>query len=1771
MPDGNDWLSSLASKVSSVGSYIGGVIQGTFAPDLSTFDITRAPTGALNAERAAAGAVGNALSVASDKDPSKLLTGPIMAGLHDAGIGAQGDEWDKGLIGLLGTGFSKAGSLLTYGALATTQNSAGDDPAFMKQGLNKKAWDMAFSKENPIDFGAAIMADQSVLTDPSGLKDLHKALDSTWYGNMVAGAITYGGYALADPTKGGGKLTAASRAANYVADPMHADRLATALNNADAAGTALPTGNLGNTARALVGKPLDDASQVGRIQASMAQRFGNDTNFNSVLNKLDPTHGEGTDAARMAAPVMAELIADAGKITDPTLRATAQTNIFLASANGPLAMKWLADNLPMAAAKLRRTSMAPSEFTLVRNVMDDVEANGIQSLDMNKWVDAHYTDPAQQAELKAYASKVEDVRKFKQTIEHGGPGGAEVSFRTSAAPGTNEGTMVVPRALEQLKAGLNQHVLDEHLLKDGASGLNIRIVNSVVTPNAPGSIHMADPIMGNKQLMGTMRQFSQKMRGTDGVDAFTPAYIEATSESYLRATPAERGAIVDNVNDALLQKVAEHYSAQAVAHRGAELTPENVRQLVATANAAKNGGRAYAEAAVKKAQAAGESETHLGDLTGADTVLKTAHMASQLETTRFLWDWRSASDAVDSFYKANRITSANALDRVATQAGANSYQWIAGYHKIWKHAVLLRPGLAVRALEDTGLRASVTIGAQNMAMQALTGALNVARNHGNGLLNTFDSARMTMTAADKEGARRAQASINMMTAAGEDQAFKIMDRTMQANRSAELAGDFATKIHNMPTPRPAKPTMGGNLESGVPGVTFDPMGQGRVSKAGQWHTLSNFYADAELRAVELEQRQRGSLLPSSGGKPLGVGRKAPRKADGTIDRTAAKRSDTPVYDQPTGLRGLNAEFAAQAPVRKAAIKGYETAKARYEQGHANKFSNAAQEFDVNGYKFALVKSNMDYDVVKAEAQGGGTASDMYLGQMSQDLKRMRVDANHGSDHVAPDDAHWAEKHAATANVLRSSPTARKLLMEREALTVPERTDEAVVQSYLTDPKVVAEYRGLSLPRDVEGQTVEGKVGKVRTMVRGEHLGDEGMKSWLSQLNDSVRSMTPTQAAYDLLVGAKDVTPEMSNAAIRGGARFPIFGPDVFRDVGPSLIEKFYKYTLNVPDVYLARVPMVNGLYRANVRELVPRYIDRATSEGRTVLSDKELEQIHQLGMQGALNDTRRDMYDVHRNVGIHGVAGMISPFFAPWEDAMTSWGRLMYDNPAVAGKLMRYSQIGDMFHVTTDSNGKPTQAWDGTGMQDKYINIPLHGIGGLESLRANVGSFNSIQQGNVPFSPGVGPLVQLGSTALVGWGLTKMGGPGAWLWKQINEHPDNIVNKTFLPQGGVPKADWNSLIGSPLPSYMRKLSDAIFGDSPLSFGNVYSNAFGTRYGNLITQFRTDNGGRDPSKVELVAMQGQADSGARAAALASASMSFGIGISGNAAPEGQLYVDKMHALNAMTPALAAQGLTPGGVFATMYPNASRLNWSFSVNDGHLQATVNATSNYYKNRTLMDANPDSAWWIAGADNILANLGDPDQAGKTFSQSAYNQQMTAGLRRRYNKTELIQQQDIAMGYGQKANFDSAMALYMRDNGIKSLSSKNAGQLGVLKNEFIAQLGQQFPAWEVDQSTMDRNRRERQITQIQGMVENPPPTLRDRPDVATTAKYLFARQALADNAKLQGVTAWQTSAGQLANRYSLWQYGQSLAAGDIVFQQAWSRLFESEFKNDLTPTTGA
>ena len=87
------------------------------------------------------------------------------------------------------------------------------------------------------------------------------------------------------------------------------------------------------------------------------------------------------------------------------------------------------------------------------------------------------------------------------------------------------------------------------------------------------------------------------------------------------------------------------------------------------------------------------------------------------------------------------------------------------------------------------------------------------------------------------------------------------------------------------------------------------------------------------------------------------------------------------------------------------------------------------------------------------------------------------------------------------------------------------------------------------------------------------------------------------------------------------------------------------------------------------------------------------------------------------------------------------------------------------------------------------------------------------------------------------------------------------------------------------------------------------------------------------------------------------------------------------------------------------------------------------------------------------------------------------------------MVAQNDIAMGFGRMGEFDAALNLYMRQNNIKSLNAKNAGQLGLMKQQYTAELRTQFPGWAESVDTLDKGRTTRQFEQIAALVTDPPP----------------------------------------------------------------------------------
>jgi hypothetical protein len=1637
--EGTDWLAGLVGAIPVAGSWLESAVgsvhnkptnQSAPAAIVQGFGTNAVGAGSIVAH-GGLGLAGSAFSTATSADPTQLIGKPI------ANLVGQGDsEWDTGALGLIGNAFDKGGRLVTYASLT---GAPGRTPGLPNASqYNKRAWQMAFSGDpNHVRFGEAILGDQSLVTDPSGLSDLRKQIAGTWYGAALSGALDFAMYSAIDPTRGVGKAASSARYANFVEDASKADTLANKVNAVLDTGGTLPKPNL--VTRTALGSRLSDEAMAG-YQFASKSRFDNLSDINHIINEIDPNLGVGGGPTKSAIPAIAEMYSDAAKATsDILLQRQIKLNIDYALTGSQDAMDWLATNYPGIAAKGNRMSHAPSEFTLLEDVLDDYASKGndLSTFNLNDHVTRYYSDPVQQAELTAYGAAYTQVADLRKKLLYGGSEGGPVEFGTTVG-----GVQIVPRNLEKIKTFINNKVGDDYLFQTGPTGRTIRVITSLTTPGAHGFINLVDPVLGNRQLVYALRDFADHVPGVDD------RLISMVSDKFLRLAPAQREDFVRTINDHMLNLLGVKHG----------LDKDQMQELLRDSSQAYLQGRVYALDEARKASASGETYVSLGDLGGTDTVLDAKHLISHLSDNSSILDYKTADAIVRSRIEGKSLASKQVKDVALKQ--------IAQYHQMWKHAQLGRLGLIFRVLMDTDLRANAMIGTSALAMEALNGTFNFARNQY--LTRTgsaFDEAISSLAHMQATSARH---TIQEVSAPGYAELAKGRSITTQIARADELADIF----------------------------------KARQRQGGRFHAQTNYYKQQEASARALADRQRQELSK------------------------------------------LQDQRSRQEPFRQVAEQSLSKAEERYltPEAYKKSITTKRKTYESDGVQFttSLVEDDMQRSSLLDEVRGGSQGlSSLLLNDLNTRTWEGRVEKNHWSDHVDPKSPNWPQKYALAVRDILDSPTAKRMLVEGDGLN--HRSAKAYVRSFLDDPAVKAEFKS----------------------VTGGGTTEEFMR-WINDIAMSVDSMTQNPALKARLLQGKLLTPkEVEELAPSIEDRFPIFGPNIVHNAEGNIfktaLDRWYRAMVDLPDVYLARIPAAVGLYDKNVKYLLPKYAEAATQRGRNYLLPEEARDLHLRAKGRALNDARRDMYDIHRRLGAEGAMRYIAPFFAPWYDAMQSWARLIYDDPSRLGMLMRYAQTPDMFNLTTNQDGVKVNPWDDTPLQDKRIRVPLLGVAGLDAFNVNFGSMNTITQGNTPFSPGAGPLAQIAGTAIVADVAPKAFDGKIWGWLQ--SHPNNVINQTlFMRPGDIPKGDIHTLAGTQLPSWMRTLSDAFLGSN--GFGNTYTNAFGTRYNDLIRQYREAHGGADPSADELKRIKSDAQNGAKAAALARSITSFNLGVSGTAAPEGQFYVDKMHALVAVSDQLHAIGLTPEQVFAQNYPSASNLNWSFSENDGNLQATVNATTNYMRHRKLMDDHPDVMWWIAGPDNIVSSA-DPNSQ---FSQGAYNEQMTLGLRRKYTDAEFVKQSQIAMGQGRYNAFQNALRLYMAQNGVKSLNSSNAGNLSGLKANYVNSLRAQFPEWATYFDGLNsEGLQDREIDQIRSAMQHGNSDFNSRPDVRLTQQYLTARDAVIAQAQNQGIVGWRNSSTMKPARDILHAYGQSLARKDIVFAQAWDRLFEHEFNSDL------
>lgn len=196
---------------------------------------------------------------------------------------------------------------------------------------------------------------------------------------------------------------------------------------------------------------------------------------------------------------------------------------------------------------------------------------------------------------------------------------------------------------------------------------------------------------------------------------------------------------------------------------------------------------------------------------------------------------------------------------------------------------------------------------------------------------------------------------------------------------------------------------------------------------------------------------------------------------------------------------------------------------------------------------------------------------------------------------------------------------------------------------------------------------------------------------------------------------------------------------------------------------LLRHPFYNNVYQAEQFRL----FNRAVDQGLDVTSASVQRSINRSSHQFALSSTRETMYTIERLSNAAYFMRFISPFFPAWENAVRTWGRITWANPAVAGYGNVLWNIPNNLGMVIDKNGEPV---DRSSMiideghfvvwPDALVKVlerdlgpfnafkPFDGPDG-DSMQTRQRSFNVIFPGPAWWFSGVGPA----GTASVSWFL----------------------------------------------------------------------------------------------------------------------------------------------------------------------------------------------------------------------------------------------------------------------------------------------------------------------------------------------------------------------------------------------------------------------------------
>jgi hypothetical protein len=210
------------------------------------------------------------------------------------------------------------------------------------------------------------------------------------------------------------------------------------------------------------------------------------------------------------------------------------------------------------------------------------------------------------------------------------------------------------------------------------------------------------------------------------------------------------------------------------------------------------------------------------------------------------------------------------------------------------------------------------------------------------------------------------------------------------------------------------------------------------------------------------------------------------------------------------------------------------------------------------------------------------------------------------------------------------------------------------------------------------------------------------------------------------------------------------------------------------------------------------------------------------------------------------------------------------------------------------------------------------------------------------------------------------------------------------------------------------------------------------------------------------------------------------------------------------------------------------------------------------------PDYGWYFVGAANQYGNT-----PGSAFSQAAYAQQETMGLRGQAKPEEALAKVEASKGWMQYQTAMTQVNLILKDRGLHSVQQKGAEDLATWKKSYEDYLMVHNESWKKDFLTTDSGKISNFLDVAkQAMASNS--TFAKQPQNVALGHYMEARGLVQQILQNRQVHSMRDSSNE--DVAAAWDGIVSYLVNDnIGFEQVYNRLLQNDDPSKSIPGVSA